>query len=552
MKYIIIGGVAGGASLATRFRRLDEFCDITIYEKSHFVSYANCGLPYYIGNVIKEESSLALQSPRSLKNRFNIDVYINHEVIKINKEDHTVLVKNLLTNEEFLDTYDKLIIATGAEAIKIKETSKRIFELKNVEDTIRLKESIDKLNVKEVIVIGGGFIGLEILENLVDLGIKVTLIEGNNHILPNLDKELARVIEKELINKGIDLVLNTFTTDIIEEDDRVTIKTNKDISFNSDLVIEALGVKPSNNLAINTLVLGIKGAIKTNNNFLTSDKDIYAIGDVTSLVSLIDNKETYIPLAGLANKEGRELANHLVNNIDIDIKPIGTSILKLFKYHIATTGLNEETLKKKNIPYQKIYLTPTDHASYYPNPKTLLIKVMFVPINFYILGAEIIGENGVDKRIDLLSFAIKFKIKGYELKNLELSYAPPFSSAKDPINMIGYMIENIKDNLISQFYSEDIEYFKKDPNILLLDVRTKEEYDYGHIEESINIPVDEIRKNLADLQPNKEIYLICQSAIRSYIASRILTQHGYKCKHLAGGYRVYSLYNEEAKIAKFI
>lgn len=540
MKYVIIGGVASGASFACRLRRLDENCEIVIYEKTNFVSYANCGLPYYISSTIKNQNSLTLQTPASLKSRFNIDVKTNSEVIEIVKDKHEIKVKNLNTAEIFVDSYDKLIIATGAEAIKIAPLSDRIFELKTVEDASKIKKYITQNDVRSAIVIGGGFIGLEILENLAKLNINVTLIEAQNHCLANLGSEMATLVHNEILKHGIDLRLNTFVTKIHEED-KIIVSTDKG-EFTSDILIQAIGVKPASELAKDNLDLSFKNTIKVNSNFETSDSDIFAIGDVTSCFSEIDDEVTYIPLAGLANKEGRELANFLVNKENISIKALGTSILKLFDFSIASTGFNETQLKSKNLKYGKIYLTPANHASYYPGSKSLTMKVLFDEKTYELLGAQVIGEEGVDKRIDLLAAMMKFKIKGYELKNLELSYAPPFGSAKDPINMVGYMIENIKNGLVKQFYVEDIESIKNNPKSMLVDVRTRAEYAAEHIDGSVNIPIDELRENLAKLDKNKEICLICLSAIRSYIGCRILSQKGFKCRHLAGGFKIYQLY----------
>lgn len=543
MKYVVIGGVAGGASFACRLRRLDEFAEIKIYEKSNFVSYANCGLPYYISSTIDDKEKLTLQTPASLKARFNIDVFTNSEVVEVFPNEHKILIKNLSSAKFFYDNYDKLIIATGAEAIKIAPLSNKIFELKTVEDTLKIKSYIEHNDVKSAAIIGGGFIGLEILENLVELKIKTTLIEAQNHCLANLDTEMASLVHDELKRNGVDLRLNTLIKEIKEEKDGVTLITEKG-EIKADFLIQAIGVKPASAFLKDKLKLGFRNTVETDDNFLTSQKDIYAIGDVTSVESLIDKERSYIPLAGLANKEGRELANELIFHKHSFINALGTSILKLFKLEIASTGFNEAQLKAKGIKYEKIYLTPSNHASYYPGSTLLTIKFLFNKETYDILGAQIIGENGVDKRIDIIASMMKFKIKAYQLKDLELAYAPPFGSAKDPINMIGYMIENIKNGLIEQFYVEDIENIKKNENAILLDVRSKEEYELSHIESSINIPVDELRSKLTSLDKSKKLYLICLSAIRSYIGCRILTQRGYKCSHLAGGFRIFELYNK--------
>lgn len=543
MKYVVIGGVAGGASFACRLRRLDEFAEIKIYEKSNFVSYANCGLPYYISSTIDDKGKLTLQTPASLKARFNIDVFINSEVVEVFPNEHKILIKNLTSAEFFCDNYDKLIISTGAEAIKIAPLSNKIFELKTVEDTLKIKSYIEHNDVKSAAIIGGGFIGLEILENLAWLKIKTTLIEAQNHCLANLDSEMASLVHDELKRNGVDLRLNTLVKEIKEEKDAVVLVTEKD-EIKADILIQAIGVKPASAFLKDKLKLGFRNTIETDDNFLTSQKDIYAIGDVTSVESLIDKERSYIPLAGLANKEGRELANELIFNKHSLVNALGTSILKLFKLEIASTGFNEAKLKEKGIEYEKIYLTPSNHASYYPGSTLLTIKFLFNKETYDILGAQLIGENGADKRIDIIASMMKFKIKAYQLKDLELAYAPPFGSAKDPINMIGYMVENLKNGLVEQFYAEDIESIKKDENAILLDVRSKEEYELSHIESSINIPVDELRSKLTSLDKSKKLYLICLSAIRSYIGCRILTQRGYKCSHLAGGFRIFELYNK--------
>ena len=543
MKYVVIGGVAGGASFACRLRRLDEFAEIKIYEKSNFVSYANCGLPYYISSTIDDKEKLTLQTPASLKARFNIDVFINSEVVEVFPNEHKILIKNLTSAEFFYDNYDKLIISTGAEAIKIAPLSNKIFELKTVEDTLKIKSYIEHNDVKSAAIIGGGFIGLEILENLAWLKIKTTLIEAQNHCLANLDTEMASLVHDELKRNGVDLRLNTLVKEIKEEKDAVVLVTEK-YEIKADILIQAIGVKPASAFLKEKLKLGFRNTIETDGNFLTSQKDIYAIGDVTSVESLIDKERSYIPLAGLANKEGRELANELIFNKHSLVNALGTSILKLFKLEIASTGFNEAQLKAKGIKYEKIYLTPSNHASYYPGSTLLTIKFLFNKETYDILGAQIIGENGADKRIDIIASMMKFKINAYQLKDLELAYAPPFGSAKDPINMIGYMVENLKNGLVEQFYVEDIESIKKDENAILLDVRSKEEYELSHIESSINIPVDELRSKLTSLDKSKKSYLICLSAIRSYIGCRILTQRGYKCSHLAGGFRIFELYNK--------
>lgn len=550
MKYIIVGGVAGGASFACRLRRLDEFAEIKIYEKTKFVSYANCGLPYYISGVIQNKESLTLQTPQSLKARFNIDVFVSHEVIQIDKDNKRVLIKDLNNGTQFYENYDKLILSPGSEAIKLANNTERIFELKTVEDSYKIKEFVIKKEPKKAIIIGGGFIGLEIAENLKESNIDVALIEGRNHVLANLDPEMASFVHHELRRNGIYLVLNKMVKEIKEEDNNVYVKYD-DVTLKCDLLIQAVGVRPNSNLAKDAnLELDIRGTFKTDNYFLTSEKDIYAIGDAIALNSFFDDAKVNIALAGLANKEGRELASQFMLKKKNDIKPLGTSILKVFSLAAASTGLNEEQLKQKKINYEKIYLCPANHASYYPNASTLNIKVLFDKDNYQILGAQIVGESGVDKRIDVIALAIQAKLPIYELAKAELSYAPPFGSAKDPINMIGYICENLKNKLVEQFHIEDIESLKKDKNNLFIDVRNEDEYQSGHIDGAINIPLDELRKHLNEINKNKTLCINCQSALRSYIACRILSQHGFKCKHLSGGYRIYSNYMNDLMLIR--
>ena len=550
MKYIIVGGVAGGASFACRLRRLDEFAEIKIYEKTKFVSYANCGLPYYISGVIQNKESLTLQTPQSLKARFNIDVFVSHEVIQIDKDNKRVLIKDLNNGTQFYENYDKLILSPGSEAIKLTNNSERIFELKTVEDSYKIKEFVIKKEPKKAIIIGGGFIGLEIAENLKESNIDVTLIEGRNHVLANLDPEMASFVHHELRRNGINLVLNKMVKEIKEDDNNVYVKYDN-VTLKCDFLIQAVGVRPNSNLAKNAnLDLDIRGTFKTDDCFLTSEKDIYAIGDAIALYSFFDDTKVNIALAGLANKEGRELASQFVLKKKSDIKPLGTSILKIFSLAAASTGLTEEQLKQKKINYEKIYLCPANHASYYPNASTLNIKVLFDKDNYQILGAQIVGESGVDKRIDVIALAIQAKLPIYELAKAELSYAPPFGSAKDPINMIGYISENLKNKLVEQFHIEDIESLKKDKNNLFIDVRSEDEYQSGHIDGAINIPLDKLRNHLNEINKNKILCINCQSALRSYIACRILSQYGFKCKHLSGGYRIYSNYMNDLRFIK--
>ena len=541
-KYIIVGGVAGGASFACRLRRLDENADIVIYEKSNFVSYANCGLPYYLSKTIANPSSLTLQTPASLKARFNIDVHVNSEVIGIDREKHLVSVKSLVDGTVKTDCYDKLILSPGAEAIKLTENAENVFELKTVEDSLRLRRYIEEKKPRKAAVIGGGFIGVEAAENLVESGLEVTLIEGKDHVLANFDIDMASFIHEELLSHKVKLLLSTKVESIERKQSNVIIHTDKG-DIEAELLIQAIGVRPANQLAAScSLSTEIRGCIKTGSNFQTDDPDIFAIGDAIALDSFIDGTRMNLALAGVANKEGRELASNFGNISKSEVRPLGTSIIKVFGLTAGAIGFTEGQLEQKGIAYDKVYLSPFNHASYYSGASLLYIKLLFGKGDYAVLGAQIVGGEGVDKRIDVLSVAMRNKMKAYELKELELRYAPPFGSAKDPINMIGYMVENIKNGLVEQFYATDILKLQKDPNCLLVDVRSEAEYALGHIEGSINIPIDELRLHLGELPKDKKICLICLSAVRSYIGCRILNQRGFKSAHLAGGYRFYKAF----------
>lgn len=546
MKYVIVGGVAGGASFACRLRRLSEEAEIVIYEKSHFVSYANCGLPYYVSSTIEEPRKLTLQTPESLKARFNIDVHVDNEVLSIDRERHVVLVKDLKTGKTFEDSYDELILSPGAEAIHLAPLGKRIYQLKTVEDSLRLRSDIEREGIESAIVIGGGFIGLEIAENLSEAGLHVVLLEGRDHVLNTLDSEMAAFVQKELRLHDIELVLSTKVEEIEETEDHVEVRTDRKGIVECQILIQAVGVLPSSKLAQDCqLDLDIRKTIRTDSDFTTSDKNIHALGDAIALDSALDGSRVNIALAGLANKEGRELANHLVLGKEVHLQPIGTSILKVFSLSVGSTGFTESQLRQKGVSFDKLYLSPSDHATYYPGSSTMVIKVLFSPETRHLLGAQIVGKNGVDKRIDVLATAIHFDAKVEDLQFLELSYAPPFSSAKDPINLIGQMAENLKEGLVKQFFFDEVDELRKNPDVLFVDVRTPMEYRLGHIEGSFNIPVDELRKRYGELPKDKEIALICESALRSYVAYRFLAQKGYSCRHLAGGYRIYATWKEE-------
>ncbi|MBE6131228.1 MAG: CoA-disulfide reductase [Erysipelotrichaceae bacterium] len=547
MKIIIIGGVAGGASAAARLRRLDEKCEIIIFERTNFVSYATCGLPYYIGDVITDDNQLTVQTPESFKRRFNIDVRTNHEVIDIDKNKKEVLVKNLITNEEFIESFDKLILATGSKPIlpSFYKESDKVFTLRTVEDSKKIKSYIYKNNIKSAAIIGAGYIGIELAENLRNLNMDVNVIDANDQVLSILDKDIVSFVHTTLKKNGIKLNLDQKVEDIIIDDDKViTVLSNEKIA--SDIVVVAVGVKPESILAKKVgLELGLKDSIKVDEYMRTSIEDIYAVGDAVEVNNLISNTNSLISLAGPASKQGRIAADNIFGINSSYAGSIGTSILKIFDLNVASVGINEKECINKGIKYEKVILSPLNHAGYYPNANVLTIKLIYNKSSLNILGAQLIGADGVDKRIDVIATAIKAKMKAIDLAYLELAYAPPFSSSKDPINLAGFIVENIENGLVKQFYYEDIDNLRKDPNVILLDTRTPLEYGRGFAEGFINIPLDNLRERINELDKSKKIYVMCQSGLRSYLATRILVQNGFDAYNFVGGYRLYnSIYRE--------
>lgn len=542
MKILIIGGVAGGATTATRLRRLDEEAQIILFERGEHVSFANCGLPYYIGNQIKKEQDLLLQTPKSFLDKFQIDVRVSNEVIKINKEKKEIEIKNLTTGEIYQENYDILVLSPGAAPIKPNieiEDETKVFTLRNVNDTLNIKQYIDKHKPQHVTIIGGGYIGIEMLENLHHIGIKVTVVEKGNHILGPLDTDMANYVTTIIKEKGIDIQLETEVKAIHKKEDKLEIVTDKD-SIITDFVISAIGVMPESKLAKEAgLSLNQRGSIIVDNTMKTSDAFIYALGDAVAMKHFVTGKETFIPLAGPANKQARVVANNIVGIKTTYEGTQGSSILKLFDYTIANTGINEFTAKNEKIEYDKIYLAPFHHATYYPGAEQLITKVLFEKKTGIILGAQIIGKQGVDKRCDVLAIAIRLRLKPSELSSLELCYAPPYSSAKDSINIIGNMIENILDGLVKQIHVEEIDVAKD----IIIDVREKEEVENGMIEHAIHIPLNTVRTYLKQhtFDKTKRIIIYCQSGLRSYSVCRILESQGYEAYNLSGGYQIYQI-----------
>ncbi len=551
MKVVIIGGVAGGATAAARIRRLDEQAEITVFERSGYISYANCGLPYYIGGIIEDESDLTLQTPESFWRRFRVRMRVRHEVIAINADRKTVTVKNFETGEVFEEGYDKLLLSPGAKAIKPSFEgidSERIFTLRTVEDTLKIKRYIDEKKPKSAVVVGGGFIGIEIAENLSGLGIGVTLVEAAEQLMAPFDSDMAAFIHAEVRRNNVDLRLNTMVEGFADTDGGIDVRLKNAPTLHAELVVMAIGIAPETTLARDAgLELGIKGSIVVNDRMETSVPDIYAVGDAVQVKSFVTEADTLISLAGPANKQGRIAADNICGGDSRYTGGQGSSVIKIFDMTAATTGINEKTARAMGISYDKVILSPMSHAGYYPGGKVMTMKVIFDRVTYRLLGAQIVGFDGVDKRIDVLATAIGAGMKAYELARLDLAYAPPYSSAKDPVNMAGFIIENIKNGVVKQWYYEDTESLQKNDSIIRLDTRTPSEYSRGHVEGFINIPVDELRERIGELGRSKPVYVICQSGLRSYIATRILMGSGFDAYNFAGGFRFYdTVHNDKA------
>lgn len=539
MKTVIIGGVAGGATAAARLRRLDENADIIIIERSGYVSYANCGLPYYIGGEITDRRELTLQTPKSFASRFNIDVRIHSEALSIDRSAKTVHIRSLADGREYDESYDKLILSPGAHpAIPEYDgvNSKRIMTLRTVEDTFKIYDYIAENNPRTAVITGGGFIGLEMAENLARRGISVTIIQRGNHVMPTLDDDMAASVHSYIRNNKIDLKTNTNVTAFRDENDCTFVLTDKYEPLRADLIIMAVGVVPESRLAKEAgLELGMKGAISVDPHMMTSDSDIYAVGDAVEVTHFVSGKKAVISLAGPANKQGRIAADNICGINSTYKGSQGSSVLKLFDMTIASTGCTEKTARLYGYDYDYVILTSASHASYYPGARSMIIKVIFEKSSGRILGAQITGYDGVDKRIDVLATAIRAGMTAFDLTELDLAYAPPYSSAKDPVNMAGYMIENILTGKVRQLHWKEA----LEGGGYILDTRTDAEYVYGHIDGAIHIPVDSLRAHIDEIPRDKPVYVYCHSGLRSYIACRILSQNGIECFNISGGYGFY-------------
>ena len=554
MKVVIVGGVAGGATAAARIRRLDEQAEIVVFERSGYISYANCGLPYYIGDVITDPEELTLQTPESFFSRFRVDMKVRHEVTAIHPERKTVSVKNLETDEVFEESYDKLILSPGAKPTQPRLPGvgiDKLFTLRTVEDTFRIKEYINQNHPKSAVLAGGGFIGLELAENLRELGMDVTIVQRPKQLMNPFDADMASMIHSEMRKHGVKLALGYTVEGFEERNGGVDVLLKDNAPLHADMVVLAIGVTPDTALAREAgLELGIKGSIVVNDRMETSVPDIYAAGDAVQVKHYVTGEDALISLAGPANKQGRIIADNICGGDSRYLGSQGSSVIKVFDMTAATTGINETNARKAGLDVDTVILSPMSHAGYYPGGKVMTMKVVFEKGTYRLLGAQIVGYDGVDKRIDVLATAIHAGLKATQLKDLDLVYAPPYSSAKDPVNMAGFMIDNISKGL-KQWHLHDADKLPRDGSVILLDTRTAWEYSSGHIEGFVNIPVDELRERLDEIEPGKPVYVICQSGLRSYIATRILEGYGYEAYNFAGGFRFYdAVVNDRALIEK--
>lgn len=554
MKVIIIGGVAGGASAAARIRRLDETAQIIVLERSNYVSYANCGLPYFIGGVIREQAELTLQTPQSFWERFHIDVRVRNEAVDIDVKSKTVAIRRLDTGEIYHEQYDKLLLSPGAKPVVPHlpgVTSDRIFSLRTVEDTLRIRKFIEEYKPATAVLVGGGFIGLEMAENLTAMGISVTVIQRSNQLFAPMDADMASFIHAQMRSHGVKLELEKTVTGFSSKGGKPVTMIKDSEPISSDMVLLGVGVEPDTALAEKAgLALGIRGAVAVNEYMETSVPDIYAVGDAVEVSHFVTGKKSLISLAGPANKQGRIAADNICGGNSMFKGTQGSSVIKIFEMTGAVTGINEKTSEAAGIVYDKVVLSPVSHAAYYPGGQTMYMKVLYEKETLRLLGAQIAGYEGVDKRIDVIAAAIRMGMTADKLAELELAYAPPYSSAKDPVNMAGFMIENLETEKVAQFHWNEVEKLKCDGSMTLIDVRTAEEFDSGHIKGFFNIPVDELREHIEEFDIKKPVYVVCQSGLRSYIACCILSQHGFECYNLSGGYGFYSAVMHEKQMAK--
>lgn len=543
MKVVIIGGVAGGASAAARLRRLDEEAQIVMIERGGYISYANCGLPYYIGGDITEKENLTLQTPQSFRRRFGVEVRIHSEVTSIDTHAKLITVRNTLDGTSYHESYDTLLLSPGAKPVIPPipgVDNPRVFTLRTIPDTLRIRSYIDEHAPKKAVVIGGGYIGVEMAENLTKAGLEVTIVEASDHIIGPLDYDMACEAQRYLRSQGVRLLTGQTVTAFDDSETGLSIGLSNGQRLSADMALLSVGVRPETELAQNAGIrCNAKGSIVVDKRMRTSARDVYAVGDAVEVTHVVTGQKAFLPLAGPANKQGRIAADNICGLTSRYTGSQGSSILKLFDMTIASTGINERAAIDAGIDYDKVFTFSPSHATYYPGAANLTIKTLFESSTGKILGAQVVGFDGVDKRCDVLATAIRAGMTAYDLTELELCYAPPYSSAKDPVNMTGYMIENLLTGKVRQFHWHDIPSLPRDGSVTLLDVRTPEEYARGHIDGFCNIPLDELRRRIEELDPTKTVYVHCQSGLRSYIACRMLMQKGYFCYNFAGSYRLY-------------
>ncbi|MGX7030687.1 FAD-dependent oxidoreductase [Vagococcus zengguangii] len=548
MKVIIVGGVAGGMSAATRLRRLDETAEIIVLDKGDYVSFANCGLPYYVSGEISERSELLLNTPEGLKARFNLDVRVNNEVVAIDRQAKTVTIKT--PTGEYQESYDKLLLSPGASPVVPPvigyEVAQNVFTLRNVENLDEMMAYITQHQPQKAVVVGAGFIGLEMVENLKLKGLEVTLVEKAPHVLPPLDEEMAAYVSQELVKQGVDVRVNTSVVEILNEGKAVRLEDGTELA--TDMIIMSVGVKPATDIAKKAgLALGMRDGILVNDQYQTSDENIYAVGDAIIVKNQITGEEALISLASPANRQGRQVADVLAGKARQNKGSIGTAIVRVFNISAASTGLTERQVKLSGKPYKVVHTRGNDHAGYYPGATAVTLKLIFNPETGELYGAQGVGTKGVDKRIDVLATAIKAGLTVEDLPELELTYAPPFGVAKDPVNMLGYVALNVMEGLTEMIQWHEVPE-KIAAGMVLLDVRNEGELSRGQFPDSLNIPLNQLRERLDELDPNKAYLVSCASGQRSYLAERLLKQHGFKATNLDGAFFLYSVVRPEELI----
>ena len=540
-RILIVGGVAGGASAAARARRLSEDAEIIVFERGEYISFANCGLPYHIGGEIQERDRLLIQTPEKMHQRFDIDVRILSEVTCIDRELQQITVRNLSDGREYKERYDVLILSPGAGPVRPNipgANSRRVFTLRSIPDTDAIKAVVGHKDCSRAVIVGGGYIGLEMTEALVGLGLTVSLVELESQVMGTVDPEMATPIHRELLQHGVNLHLGTGVTEIADSGTFVSVQLSDGQVIESDIVILAVGVRPETSLAQQAdLQIGSRGGIVVDEHMQTNDPHIYAVGDAVEVSDFVGGFSTLIPLAGPANRQGRIAANNIFGHESRYRKTQGTAICKIFNLSAAVTGLNEKSLKREGIKYEKVYVHPANHAGYYPGASQISLKVLFDPGNGKILGAQAVGAKGVDKRIDVIAVSIRAGLTVFDLQDMELCYAPPFGSAKDPVNYIGFVASNVTTGEMPICHVDEV--VRPTANQKIIDVRTPAEFKMGTIHGSINIPLDELRNRLDEIPKDKELLVLCQVGLRGYLACRILGQQGYSARNLTGGYMTY-------------